>query len=209
MHLMIISICYLYSLTLKKAFDSVNHSIILAKLEKCGIRGVALDWFTSYLTGRSQRTVFEDVVSQPRTINTGVPQGSLLGVILFQLHIDSLKNCLRHTSAILYADDTTIYAIGRNLKALKSDINNLSMWLNSNKLLLNVNKTKSVLFSKHPNTGVELYVGKQKIESVKCFKFLGFYLDSTLSFQHHAFWLTKSLLNVIFIVRKLASFIPV
>ena len=98
------------------------------------------------------------------------------------------------------------------MKALKykvqSDLNNLSMWLNSNKLLLNVNKTKSLLFSRDKCLDVELTVNGQKIQSTKCFKFLGFYLDKNLTFEHHAYHLCNSLLNSIFLIRKLATFIP-
>ena len=102
---------------LKKAFDSVNHTIILRKLERLGVRGTALSWFASYLTNRQQCIMVGDCVSDFSSVDVGVPQGSLLGVILFQYHIDMLRCCLRFTSSILYADDTTIYVIGRDLRS--------------------------------------------------------------------------------------------
>ena len=197
---------------LRKAFDTVDHSIILKKLEKIGVRDNALQWFTSYLHGRSQQVLYHDCFSSEKKIQSGVPQGSLLGVILFQLHINSLKCCLKQTTVILYADDTMIYAIGRNMRALKckvqSDLNNLSMWLNANKLLLNVTKTKSLLFSHSNCTVTDLKVNGQVIQDVKCFKFLGYYLDKSLSFEHHVYHLCNSLLNSIFLIRKLSTFIP-
>ena len=197
---------------LRKAFDTVSHSVILAKLERLGIRGVALEWFQSYLSERKQHVEYDNCLSELHNITVGVPQGSLLGVIFFQLHINDMRACLRYSKAILYADDTTIYAIGRNLRALKAkvqaDINSFSVWLTANKLSLNANKTKSILFSKTRCAGLELVANGQQIESVTCFKFLGFYLDNVLSFQHHVYWLKKSLNNSLFIIRKLVSFIP-
>ena len=177
-----------------------------------GVTGTALSWFTSYLDSRQQVVLHDNEFSELRLLNVGVPQGSLLGVVLFQLHINSIRTCLRFSSAILYADDTTIYAFGRNIKALKSkiqtDLNHISMWLRSNRLLLNVSKTKCVLFSRLLQVNVNLTVDSQGIEQVKCVKFLGFYLDSTLPFEHHAHYLYETLVKSIFILRKLSVFVP-
>ena len=141
---------------LRKAFDSVNHSMVINKLNSLGVRGKVADWFSSYLTNRYQQVHYSDSVSEQKKITAGVPQGSLLGVLIFQLHINDLYASLRFTSSILYADDTTIYVYGRNPRALKakmqSDLNSLSMWLNAKKLKSNIDKTKCVLFSKSENT---------------------------------------------------------
>ena len=91
---------------------------------------------------------------------------------------------------------------------MQSDLHDLSEWLNINKLLLNVRKTKSILFSRHINDGIELYVNNQKIECVICFKMLGFYIDASLTFVHHAYLLRESLLTSLFLIRKLSTFIP-
>ena len=197
---------------LRKAFDTVNHSIILAKLEKLGVWGVALDWFRSYLCNQVQYVTYQGVDSDKKGLPCGVPQGSLLGVILFQIQINDLKSCLRYSDSILYVDDTMIYVFGRNLHALKAniqyDLNALSRWLSLNKLLLNAKKTKSLLFSRVDNVNVKLFVnGDQQIQSVCCFKFLGFYLDVTLSFEHHCHHLYETLLKSIFIIRKLSTFL--
>ena len=97
-------------LDLAKAFDTVSHNILLKKLELYGLKGVTLDWFSSYLSGRQQQCVVEGCVSKPRLLSCGVPQGSVLGPLLFLIYINDLPGCLLHTEAHMYADDTTIYA---------------------------------------------------------------------------------------------------
>ena len=197
---------------LRKASDTVDHKIILNKLEQLGIRGVAYDWFKSYIMDRRQVVCYQNATSVEEKLSCGVAQGSLLGVILFQLHINDMPQCLKHMSAILYADDTTLYVIGRNPAVLKikmqHDLNLLSRWLSSNKLMLNVSKTKSIVFSKLSVDGIKLYVNSQEIEAVKCFKFLGYYLDQRLTFEHHGYNLYKTLLSSVHVIRKLSTFIP-
>ena len=135
---------------LRKAFDTVCHKIVLDKVWSMGITGTAYSWICSYLSHRQQFTCVGECKSELTEISTGVPQGSLLGVLLFQIVVNDLKNCLSHCSCLLYADDTTIYVIGKNLRFLRSklesDLMHLSIWLRSNKLLLNVKKTKFILF---------------------------------------------------------------
>ena len=161
---------------LKKAFDTVDHTIMLRKLERIGVRGLALNWFSSYLLGRFQQVKYENYLSDKSAVTTGVPQGSILGVLLFQLHIDSIKQSLLHCNGILYADDTVLYVFGRNVKVmqakLQKDLNVLSVWLNANMLMLNVSKTKCILFSRVPciNTTVKLCVNEEYIEVVTNFK---------------------------------------
>ena len=101
---------------LRKAFDTVSHSIIIKKLECLGIRGVLLNWFKSYLTMRQQFTYVNNAISDIRYMECGIPQGSLLRVLMFQLQINDMPHCLRFSNSILYADDTTIYVVGRNVK---------------------------------------------------------------------------------------------
>ena len=104
---------------LKKAFDSVSHDLILAKLECLGVRGVILNWFKSYLAERKQFTSIGNMQSDTNVMECGVPQGSLLGGLLFQLQINDMSTSLRFCNCILYADDTTVYVIGRNLRFVR------------------------------------------------------------------------------------------
>ena len=104
---------------LKKAFDMVNHCVILKKLEKIGIRGLELQWFQDYLTNQRQIVNFNGIYSNIQTLSIGIQQGSLLGVLLFQIIISDLPKALKLCSSILYADDTTIYVMGKSLRFLK------------------------------------------------------------------------------------------
>ena len=175
---------------LKKAFDTVSHSRILDKLSTLGIRGIQLEWFRSFLDNRRQFVEINSVQSKEMPMTVGVLQGALLSVLLFQIHINDLPKCTRFCSSILYADDTTLYLVGQSLKFLKvkmqHDLEQLSEWLRSNCLKLNVKKTKSVLFNKEGLTpDVHLLVDGEVIETVRHFRFLGITIDSSLSFNEH------------------------
>ena len=198
---------------LKKAFNTVSHKLILKKLELLGIENAKLGWFRSYLTNRMQITKVNDETSEPCVINTGVPQGSLLGVLLFQLLINDMTQVLKHSNCLLYADDTTIYVIGRNIRFMKmklqSNIDSISMWLCSNSLKLNVAKTKVLLFNYAGITPlIDISIEGELIENVNEFKFLGINLDSELSFESHYLNLYKKLAKTVFVVRKLSTFVP-
>ena len=197
---------------LRKAFDTVSHQLILSKLSKLGICGDLLSWFQSYLSGRTQFTQLGPVKSLSSDITVGVPQGSLLGVLLFQLIIDDLRRSIRYGSVILYADDTTILAFGNNIrllqKKLQSDLNSLSVWLRSNNLALNVAKTKAILFRKHPHADdLNLTMNGQCIEFVDRFKFLGFTIDSKLTCEYHFSNVHGKLLRGIYLLSKLKDLI--
>ena len=129
---------------LKKAFDTVNHDILLKKLELYGIKGQALNLLKSYLSNRHQKCQIGKFVSSERLIKCGVPQGSILGPLLFLLYINDLPECLKSTRPRLFADDTNLTASGPCItdieNAVNSDLQNLRNWLIANKLSLNVTK---------------------------------------------------------------------
>ena len=135
---------------LKKAFDKVDHEILLKKLWHYGIRGIANGWFKSYFTNRIQYVSINGISSDLLKVNFGVPQGSVLGPLLFLLYINDLHNSIRFSSPFHFADDTGLLNIQDSMHAinrtLNKDLRELSFWLNANKIALNVAKTEIILF---------------------------------------------------------------
>ena len=137
-------------LDLSNAFDTVNHAILLSKLEHYGIRGTALDWIKNYLYNRKQYVEYNEVCSDLNIINCGIPQGSILGPLLFILYINDISNSSNLLKFILFADDTNIFYSCRNLESLNTTLNieleKVTQWLIANKLSINIKKTKYVIF---------------------------------------------------------------
>ena len=117
-------------LDLKKAFDTVDHTILIHKLKALGVSKVCLAWFQSYLTSRFQRTVIGQATFCNRRISVGVPQGSILGPLLFSIYINDLPTCLKHTSVTLFADDTALYRSTELQQILNEDLASVAEWLN-------------------------------------------------------------------------------
>ena len=137
-------------LDLSKVFDTINHDILLKKLHFYGIRGVPNSWFANYLSNRKQFTEINNCKSALTNVSTGVPQGSILGPILFLLYINDINNCTL-LNLLSFADDTTIYRSGPYNKELFDEVNyeliKIHTWLCTNKLSLNVTKSKACIFS--------------------------------------------------------------
>ena len=127
-----------------KAFDNVDHAILLCKLEHYGNRGCAFSWFKIYLTDREQFVTFNGVSSATKLILCGVPQGSILGPLLFLICINDLHTVCKNTFPILFADDTNLFTTGTDFdvmqNTLNDELNEISTWLKVNKLSLNVKK---------------------------------------------------------------------
>ena len=147
---------YCIFLDFAKAFDTVNHEILINKLEYYGIRGSPLKWFKSYLSGRQQFTEIDDTLSDIGYIKCGVPQGSILGPLLFLIYINDIVNSSTILKFFLFADDTTLFFSSKPSptieKTINSELNRVNVWINSNKLSLNVNKSCYLKFSLLPST---------------------------------------------------------
>ena len=164
-------------LDLSKAFDTINHDILLQKMEFYGIRGIAHDWMKSYLSNRSQFVRHQNCSSNKMSTTCGIPQGSVLGPLLFIIYTNDLPDCLSRSKRVLFADDTTVYLSSKNTNELytnmSADLTKLADWFHANKLSLNVNKTNYMLITNINESASHKYtlkIGNDVIERKTCVK---------------------------------------
>ena len=199
---------------LSKAFDTVNHEILIDKLNHYGIRGKALDLIKSYLGSREQFTSIDKCKSEKRPINCGVPQGSVLGPLFFILFINDLPNCCPLGNFRIFADDTNVFVHGNNIDELINACRNimisLSTWFLANRLTLNTDKSSFTIF-KSPRKIINLPNSisflNHKINRVPYIKFLGVTLDEDLSFNQHINEICNKLRNLFHIFYNIRSFL--
>ena len=138
---------------LRKAFDSVMHKELSSKLKRFGFGENSINWFTSYLFNRFQAVSQDNELSSPLAVLSGVPQGSILGPVLFTLYINDLPSCVDVCKVMMYADDTVIFFSAPLISEIELQLNleliNLSEWLSTNKLILNLKKTEFMVFGTH------------------------------------------------------------
>ena len=175
----------------RKAFDTVDHRILLDKLYHYGIRGVAHEWMNSYLSNRQQQVSYNGATSSYKTINCGVPQGSILGPLLFIIYINDLSHVSKILTSVLFADDTTLVDSDSDLPTLIHRFNreliDVVNWLNANRLSLNIDKINYMIFrpkNKNDN-GPDMLINNIQISQVNKAKLLGVIIDNKLSWSEH------------------------
>lgn len=196
-------------LDLSKAFDSIDHTILLNKLYHYGIRGQALELFKNYLTGRKQYVTANGQISQLANITYGVPQGSILGPLLFIIYINDITTASDYFQFIIFADDTNLFITHKDNDKLFSlantELNKISVWFKSNKLLLNSKKSSYIHFSYSNNESKAVYIDNEKINQVNETKFLGVTIDKDLKWGPHISKLCKKLSQSIGVIYRLRN----
>ena len=199
---------------LKKAFDAVNHEILLRKMEIYGIRGNSHSWFKNYLENRKQYIECQSVKTESVNIEVGVPQGSNLGPLLFLLHINDISHSLKHGRSTLFPDDTTIYNNGQNklelCKKMNEDLASLNNWISANKLTLNTNKTYACIFgniNRNENEEYKFYIIDKQIQITNFVRYLGVEVDSQLSWSAQIAKLTNKCNQVVGVLSKIRPLI--
>ena len=215
---------------LSKAFDIIDHDILLHKLKHCGLRGVVNNWFRSYLSDRKQFVEYKTEKSSLQTIICGVPQGSILGPLLYLIYVNDIQNSC-DGNILSFADDTTMYLSHSNVDILfenaNSNVNRLYGWFCANKLSLNAkyiiikppNKITKYIIIKPPNkrldlTGRDISINGTNLvrvgsscneESTKC---LGVTIDESLTWKNHISCVNSTIARAIFSIKQVKHFLP-
>ena len=201
---------------LSKAFDCLNHAILLEKFKHYGVAGNSHKLLSNYLCDRDQYTESDGVKSTVRGLSTGVPQGSILGPFMFLIYMNDFKNCSQKFHLINYADDTALCSTMNSFDSyspaadIEAELAHVSNWLKANRLSLNVSKTKAMFFhpSQRVSRAVELHIENKSIENVSKFNYLGIVLDDNLKWGEHVSHIGKKISKAIGAMTRLKHFLP-
>ena len=207
---------------LSKAFDVINHNILFNKLEFYGVRGIVKDWLVSYLSNRTQFVEIENNKSSISAIECGVPQGSILGPLLYLIYVNDIHHATRGT-ILSFADDTSLIISENDMSTLfqraNIEIDNLYQWFCANKLSLNAKKTKYIVFrgqqAKFNFNNLQVCIMNEPLCQIgtefeeKSTKFLGLLIDDQLSWKHHISHLNSKISRALFQIKQAKKFLPV
>ena len=200
---------------LSKAFDTIDHNILIYKLRAYGVRGNAISWFEDYLRNRCQFVAYKSNTSQTSMVKCGVPQGSILGPLLFLICVNDIINSAPLLTYILFADDTNILYSHKNLNTLITTLNlelvKLSRWFKCNKLSLNISKTNCMYFKNIHSQNVfrnNILIDGLPLIEKESTKFLGVTIDSNLTWNNHINNVRTSASRGVGILNKLKYFLP-
>ena len=176
----------------QKAFDTVDHHILLKKLEYYGVREISNKWFASYLSNRKQFVSINGYKSNLADVKCGVPQGSILGPLLFLIYINELHAAIKYSEVHHFAEDTNLLSFNSCVKSINKQVNydlkNLSNWLKANKISLNVGKTELVLFTspkKQLVCDLKIKLNGKRHYETDSVKYLGIQIDKRLTWKQH------------------------
>ena len=210
------NLCGTVFLDLSKAFDTVNHKILLSKLSAVGVCSDDLSWFKSYLSHRQIRTSCDSELSDPLTCEIGVPQGSILGPLLFIIYINELANVLEHSNISLYADDSILYYYSTSIKDLEEKLNadllKIGDWLKAHKLTLNIKKTKAMVigsgrkFRNLISASVKVY--DEEIETVQQYTHLGVIFTANMTWTAHIDHLCAKVNKRLGLLKRIKHLLP-
>ena len=178
---------------LSRAFDTISHKILLDKLQHYGIRGIAWEWIRSYLSNRKQFVIYNQCKSSMKNVNIGVPQGSILGPLLFLLYVNDLPTISSNLNYVQFADDTSIFIKGKSLvdisQTMSTEMIKVTEWLKNNMLTLNLSKTNCMVMTsrgkRYNDKECNIIVDNVTIEVVTNCKFLGVVLDDKFTWKLH------------------------
>lgn len=210
------NLCGVVFLDLTKAFDTVNHCILLSKLSAVGVSPSSLKWFESYLSHRKQQTSCGNDLSEALPVTFGVPQGSILGPLLFLVYINNLPDVIKNSHVTLYADDTVLYCFSKDPRHLEQKLNEdllrVAHWLCENKLTLNLEKTKSMLIGSNRKLGdissFSLSIFDTDINTVSNFKYLGIMLSTHFTWTSHIEYISSKINKNLGLLRRIKHLLP-